>query len=67
MNKDKVFQLKAITRQLTCMNPVIFNKTIDGDTFEMTFDHFCFDEDAKIQTKIIIKKIEVPTEKQAEK
>lgn len=63
MDKEKVlFQLKALTRQLTCMNPAIFNKAIDGNTFEMTFDHFCFGEDAKIQSKIIVKKIKTPKE-----
>lgn len=58
MKKEEVHQrLKAVCRQITCMNPKEFEESFkDG---EIKFDHHLFTEPAKIEIIIIMKKIPI--------
>ena len=60
MNKEQVLcRLRAIVRQLTFMNPREFENSIINGEFKIEFDHMCWGEDAKILTKIEMKKVEI--------
>lgn len=58
MDKDEVLtRLRAISRQIACMNNGDFELSVKGDDFEMQFENYLFSEKAKINTKIVMKKI----------
>lgn len=57
MNKEEIlFRLKAITRELTCMNMDEFEKYIIENNFKIEFDQMGFSEKSKIRTTIQMKK-----------
>ena len=60
MNKEEVLcRLRAIVRQLTCMNPSEFENNIKNGKLKIEFDYMCWGEDAKIHTKIEMNKVEI--------
>ncbi len=60
MNREDIlFRLNAIIRQLTCMNQSDFDKSLSDSSFDVKFDQFCFQENAKIHTKIQMNKIAI--------
>lgn len=63
MNKEQVLRrLQAIINQLTCMDDEIFQSHMTENEFKIEFTHYMFGEPVKVDTKIIMKKIEVPSE-----
>lgn len=55
MNKeDFLFNLRCITREITCMNPSVFDERFKGGVIK--FDHFGFSEHVKIHTEISMSK-----------
>jgi len=58
MDKEEVLtRLRAITRQITCMSNEVFELSVKGDDLEIEFENYLFSEKAKINTKIVMKKI----------
>jgi hypothetical protein len=58
MDKEEVLtRLRAITRQITCMSNEEFELSVKGDDLEIEFENYLFSEKAKINTKIVMKKI----------
>jgi hypothetical protein len=56
MNKEEfLLKLRAINRQISYMSPSIFEESFKDEVIK--FDHFCWTDDAKIHTEILMKKI----------
>lgn len=56
MNRNEfLFTLKAITREISCMNPEVFEDRLKEGLIE--FDRFSFSEPYKVHTKIHVEKI----------
>lgn len=58
MEKEEfLLRLRAIVREITCMNPSVFDEEFKEGIIR--FDHFCWNEENKIHTEISMKKIPV--------
>ncbi len=58
-----VRRLQAITRQITCMSKDRFNVCFKDADFDTRFDHYCWNESAKIQIRIVMTKIKLDEDK----
>lgn len=60
VNRESIlFRLNAIIRHLTCMNQSDFDTNLSDSMFEIKFDHYSFNENARVHTQIKMNKVEI--------